>query len=331
MLSTARAEELLTRASKQRILVYGDLMLDRYVHGNVERISPEAPVPVVHVQKETGVAGGSCNVAMNIQKLGGQAVLAGVIGEDTHGEELCDVLRSENIDLAGVHRNPRTQTIVKTRIMADRQQICRVDWEDPDMEQLAEDREFREQVLAQNDACNALIIEDYGKGMVTPNIVRPLLDSAKARNIPSGFDPKDNHAIDCSGVTVATPNRKEAFQAANLSEPAANGEAISSEVKQAGAHLLSAWQPELLLMTLGPQGMALFEQNADPVHVPTRAKEVFDVSGAGDTVIATFILALSGGASFREAAELANTAAGIVVAKLGTATCSPEEILANLN
>ena len=333
-MNTKQAQQLIERFSRQRILVVGDLLLDRYVVGGVHRISPEAPVPVVNVRQEHHVPGGACNVAMNIAALGGTALLAGVTGDDDSGRELCEALQRLDVDTSLVLRDAKTSTIVKTRIMAEQQQICRVDWEDPFLERIADNAAWRAEVLAAIDQATGLVIEDYGKGVVHPNLVRPLLDRSQTLNIPSGFDPKDNHTINCAGVTVATPNRKEALHAAGIREQLTDGEQRplgDDAVLKAGAWLMNHWQPEKLLLTLGAQGMLLFERDQVPEHVPTRAREVYDVSGAGDTVIAVCLLALAAGAGFREAAELANAAAGLVVAKLGTATCSAEELLTALS
>jgi len=329
-LSPERAAELLDAFPRQRVLVVGDLMLDRYVMGRVERISPEAPVPVIHVEEEQTVPGGACNVAANIQALGGQAVLAGVVGNDTHGDELLQLLRGQAVDISGVVRSDDVGTITKTRVLAgrSRQQICRVDREGTGFGTPAERAFFAERL----SACSGVILEDYGKGVITSTVVRSILDRANKIGIPSGFDPKQNREIDCSGVTLIKPNRKEALGFAGFPDTPAPADPMKdSTLLDAAGCLLEQWNPDALLVTLGPGGMLLLENDQDPQHVPTRAREVYDVSGAGDTVIATCITAMAAGATLREAAELANAAAGIVVAKLGTATCTAEELLAEIS
>jgi len=327
-LDRRRFEEILANFAGQRILVVGDLMLDRFIFGEATRISPEAPVPVVHVRREEEMPGGSCNVGMNVRSLGGAAVLCGVIGDDLHGTVLHELLERAGIGCEGIVLEEGGVTIVKTRIIAQRQQVARVDYEDGGV--------FSEEIVGRICAnverlaaeADGIVIEDYGKGVVVQHVVQAAIDSARARDIPVGFDPKDSHELDVRGVTVATPNRKETFDAAGLRDrhlavaPLENGDLLA-----AGQSLLERWGPELLMTTLGADGMLLQSAGAAPRHVPTRAREVFDVSGAGDTVVAATVLALAAGADHYEAAELANFAAGVVVGKLGTATTTPGELL----
>ncbi|MCC5847235.1 MAG: carbohydrate kinase [Verrucomicrobia bacterium] len=330
-LSLSRARALLDRFSNHRVLVVGDLMLDRYVHGRVDRISPEAPVPVVKVVREHCVPGGACNVALNIQALGGRASVCGLVGTCIHAEVLMDQLQKAGVDVRPVTADSGVTTVVKTRILADRQQMLRVDRENADMGDKVDSAEFLAKLDAALEKADGMILEDYGKGVLTPSLVRRALDHAKAQGIPSGYDPKDNHELDVAGVTFATPNRKEAFHVAGMRDRNPEREPLEDDdLLRAAQRLRDMWQPLHLMVTLGPQGMFLLSGEAAPQHVSTRAREVFDVSGAGDTVIATTMLALAAGASFREAAELANAAAGIVVAKVGTATTSPAELLAAL-
>lgn len=327
----SRAVELLNRFVGLEISVVGDLMLDRYIHGQVDRISPEAPVPVVNVLREHCVPGGACNVALNIQALGGKARVCGIVGTCAHGDELLDQLRNSGVNVGPVLRDPSGTTIVKTRILADRQQMLRVDRENRDLQDLVLSPAFTAKVDAATSGVDGVVLEDYGKGVLQQEVVSRVLTAAKGTGIPSGYDPKDNHELDVKGVTFATPNRKEAFHVAGVRDRHPDRPPLEdADLLQAARRLRDVWQPDHLMITLGPQGMLLQSGAEPPVHVSTRAREVFDVSGAGDTVIATATLALSAGASFREAAELANAAAGIVVAKLGTATTSPEELLAAL-
>lgn len=324
-----RAAELLTRFEQQRILVIGDLMLDRYIMGSVSRISPEAPVPVVHVHSEKMVPGGASNVALNIGSLHGKGNVAGLIGEDSDGRDLSDLLASRGVGTGAVLRDAGIQTTVKTRVIAERQQVVRIDWEDSIQFSAESLARFEQKLIAEIALADGVILEDYGKGVINQEVVDVALKAARAKGVPIGLDPKDNHILNVEGITLATPNRKEAFNAAGVNEtrPAAHP-LEDAAILRVGDILLQKWKPQLLMITLGGDGMLLLEQGKKPIHVPTRAREVFDVSGAGDTVIATCVLARAAGASFVEAAEIANYAAGVVVGKLGTATCTPEELLA---
>jgi len=322
---------LLKSFSRQRILVVGDLMLDRYIHGSVSRICPEAPVPVVEVTSESNVPGGASNVAWNIQALGGSAVAGGIIGEDAPGGDLRRLLESRSISTAAVLPVAEARTTVKTRIIAERQQVVRVDWDNQTRTSDAALKDFCRRVEAEAANATGVIIEDYGKGVVQQAVVDTVIRAAKAAKIPTGFDPKDNRELKVNGITVATPNRKEAFHAVGRRETKVVDNPLhDAALMEVGEELLRQWSPRLLLITLGPQGMILFEGGKPPHHVPTRAREVFDVSGAGDTVIASYVLALAAGADGVEAAELSNHAAGVVVGKLGTAVCSPEELIASV-
>lgn len=324
-----RASELLEEFKKRRILVVGDLMIDRYIVGSVSRISPEAPVPVVHVHTEKAVPGGASNVALNVRSLRGLATVAGVIGSDADGRELSVLLDARGVSMAAAVTDTSIRTTVKTRVIAERQQVVRVDWEDRFAYSAGTLGEFEKRLQAEIKNADGVIIEDYGKGVIIQDVVDIVLGAANARKIPVGLDPKENHDLRIDGITLATPNRKEAFNAAGVPESRPESNPLSDEaLLSVGRILLDKWKPELLMITLGAHGMLLLEKGKSPVHVPTRAREVFDVSGAGDTVIATCVLARAAGASFVEAAEIANYAAGVVVGKLGTATCSPEELLA---
>lgn len=323
-----RVRKLMAGFSRRRVLVVGDLMLDRYIHGTVSRISPEAPVPVVHVTREKAVPGGATNVAHNIRALSGKASVAGVVGPDKAGEELLELLRQSGVGLQAIVKLAGHPTIVKTRILAERQQVVRVDWEKRLALNARELARFCAVLRREVARADGVIIEDYGKGLIRQRVVDTVLKTARRRGIPVGLDPKDNEDLNVAGITFATPNRKEAFFAAGREDPGADDKPLRDRaLLEVGRILLRKWQPGLLAITLGPHGMLLLEKGAAPRHVPTRAREVFDVSGAGDTVIATCTLALAAGASFVEAAEIANYAAGVVVGKLGTATSTQEELL----
>ena len=327
-ITSARIQNLLQHFQRQRILVIGDLMLDRYIYGSVTRISPEAPVPVVHVQCEKAMPGGASNVAANIRALGGQTAICGLLGRDPAGRELREILIKDGVITEGILALPELRTTVKTRIIAERQQVCRVDWEEnPRLDEPTLDG-FCKRIAVELKKSTGAILEDYGKGVLQQRVVDTVLAATQQSGLPVGLDPKD-YSLHLAGLTVATPNRKEAFAAAGLPEAPPAAEPLrDAPLLEAGRRLLQKWLPKLLIVTLGPQGMLLLTADAPPHHVPTRAREVFDVSGAGDTVIASCVLALAAGATPIEAVELANYAAGVVVGKIGTATCSPAELVA---
>jgi D-beta-D-heptose 7-phosphate kinase/D-beta-D-heptose 1-phosphate adenosyltransferase len=330
-LTRTRAEELVGGFTSQRILIAGDLMLDRYIYGEVSRISPEAPVPVVRVCREQAMPGGAANVALNIRALGGEAVMAGVVGEDPAGDELCRVLEAGEIDVGGIVRSEERQTTVKTRIIAERQQVVRIDREDPDGLSEPLGAQLHEAATRSSAGASGIILEDYGKGALTQSLVDSILGSAADEGIPVGYDPTAERSLRVDGVTIATPNRKEAFGLSGAPEVAPREDPTADDpLLEVAATLRESWHPRALLITLGSHGMLLVTDDSPPFHVPTHAREVFDVSGAGDTVIATCLLAIASGATPREAAVLANYAAGVVVGKLGTACCSPEDLLVRI-
>ncbi|MBA2435284.1 MAG: carbohydrate kinase [Chthoniobacterales bacterium] len=325
-----RLREILARAAGQRIAVAGDLMLDEFVWGKVGRISPEAPVPVVEVTGESFYPGGAANVARNLREFIQGVSVIGTVGTDHSGRQLLELLREQKIATDLVLEDPNFRTIVKTRIVARNQQVVRVDREEtraPRVEQVAAIAAGLGKLLPQLDA---FIFEDYGKGFLSQDLVRQLSADLKAAGRITTADPNPRWQIDWGKVTAIKPNRSEALDAAGLPptdpvEPPLEDKALLA----AGLRLLSNWNTELLLITLGEQGMMLFERNQPPHHIPTKARQVFDVSGAGDTAIALFTLALCGEASPVEAAEIANHASAVVVAKLGTATVTPAELIAS--
>lgn len=331
MISRARADEVIRRFAGKRVLVVGDLMLDRYVTGEVERISPEAPVPVLQVRHVRVRPGGAANVALNVQCMGGHAIVAGVVGDDAEGVELQALLAAEDISAAGIVVSRNVATTVKTRIMAERQQMLRMDREDLAADPDASVPELCRRIASQIGETNGVVIEDYGKGAITERVAQACVDGAAAASIPSGLDPKDNHALPVSGITLATPNYREACLAAGVKEQRLDvGPELEAHLLGVGQRLRGKWSARLLIITLGSHGMFLLGDDGAPVVIPTRAREVFDVSGAGDTVIAVALLALAGGASEREAASLANYAAGVVVGKVGTAGCTASELLESI-
>ncbi len=330
-ISQKRATALLRKFPRRRVLVVGDLMLDRYVYGSVSRISPEAPVPVVKVVRETSMPGGASNVACNIRTLGGKASVAGMIGKDSAGIELRWLLTHADVDVECAMMFAGASTIVKERIIAERQQVVRVDFERSTAWSPRQSEKFLAMLALELGRVDGVIVEDYGKGAVTQKVVDLVLAAARRRKIPVGLDPKEGHDLNMKGITVATPNRKEAFAIAGMADPGAKDNPLADKaLLKTGEILMEKWAAENLAITLGAQGMFLMTSGKGPRHVPTRAREVFDVSGAGDTVIAACVTALAAGAEFLESAELANIAAGVVVGKLGTASCTPEELLAHM-
>ena len=324
-----RVRELIAAFKDQRILVVGDIMLDRYLYGAVERISPEAPVPILKVTREKRMPGGAANVAANIRALGGKVVLSGMTGADAAGAELLQVLRNAGIDTEGVARMPGITTTVKLRVIAERQQLVRIDWERP-LDVTAQDRrDFARRTSALAKRATGVILEDYSKGVIDQQTVDAVLAAVQRRRTPVGLDPKDNRDLRLAGITLATPNCKEAHICAGLpARSSVPGDPLKDEIlRRAGAILMKQWRPRQLIVTLGAQGMYLVSGRDRPQVIPTRAREVFDVSGAGDTVIAACLLAMASGATPYEAAVLGNYAAGVVVGKLGTASCSPAELI----
>lgn len=318
---------------QSRVAVVGDLILDRYLWGNASRISQEAPVPVVTVSRETEVPGGAANVVNNLLSLGGQAAAFGRIGNDDHGAALCRILAAKGADTTGVLTLEDYPTTVKTRVIANHQQVVRIDYEEttpPTTENLAQlASHLRTEI--ESGHCAALIFEDYAKGLLTADFIQSLVDLAQSRGIPTALDPHPCHAFNVKGLTLMTPNRAEAFGLAGIYyQPTVLPLSSDQPLIKAGQRLRELWQVKYLLITLGPDGMAMFAGDDEPLHIPTRAREVYDVSGAGDTVTATFVLSLLAGATPGEAAEIANHAAGIVVAKVGTLPVEIEELRRSL-
>ncbi|MCE0496641.1 MAG: D-glycero-beta-D-manno-heptose-7-phosphate kinase [Methylacidiphilales bacterium] len=331
--SSARLGDILGAFPKSRILVVGDVMLDEFLWGKVTRISPEAPVPVVEVQRRAAFPGGAANVARSLASLGAQVAIAGVLGNDEPGRQLIDLLEREGIACGGLRATPQRPTTHKMRVCAitrqvhdhleieDQQQIVRVDDEsraplDDESKQWLFNR-LREDIRRHD----AVIIEDYAKGLIDQELVSLVIGEANAQGKIVAIDPSPNNPCQWSGATVLKPNRREAFLAAGL--PYVHDE---ESILNAAAVLQKKHAVLYLLITLGEAGMLLLEQDGKPYRTPTRAREVFDVSGAGDTAIAAFTLALAAGANGVEAAEIANHAAGVVVGKLGTATLTVEEL-----
>lgn len=327
-LTIPRVRQLLERARRARILVVGDLMLDQFLWGRVRRISPEAPVPIVEFERESTMPGGAANVARNLTSLAARCELAGVIGRDSAGRSLRRLLRNEQVACDGLITTSQRPTSVKTRIIAHQQQVVRLDRETcEDLDSPLTVRLFK-QLESLVDTCSAVIVGDYGKGVVTQALLDTLKSRCRTRNVWLSLDPKPIHHLNLGGLSLITPNRKEAFELAGIADTARRSDPLKdASLLRVGEILLSKLQPTLLLITLGDQGMLLCRPNQPPFHIPTVAQEVFDVSGAGDTVIASFTLAIAAGASPIEAAIFSNHAAGVVVGKVGTAVVTPAELL----
>ncbi len=323
-----RVQSILTASQNARVLVVGDLMLDQFVWGNVRRISPEAPVPVVEFERESFMPGGAANVARNLTALRVPTELFGVIGQDENASRLRQLLVEQNVVCNGVLKDRRRPTSVKTRIIAHQQQMARVDRESTaplDEKTLGRLLSSIEETVYQADA---VIIGDYGKGVVTQRMVDELKRICRERGVWLSLDPKPINRLHLTGLSLITPNRKEAFELAGRHDSSRAANPLEDKNLLEVTHdLLARFQPAVLLVTLGDQGMLLCQRGAKPFHIPTVAREVFDVSGAGDTVIATYTMAIAGGASPVEAAIISNHAAGVVVGKLGTATFTEQELL----
>ncbi|MBL9118271.1 MAG: D-glycero-beta-D-manno-heptose-7-phosphate kinase [Verrucomicrobiaceae bacterium] len=308
-----------------RILVVGDVMLDHFVWGNVRRISPEAPVPVVEVVRETLFPGGAANVARNLAEFTQHGLILGRVGADSDAQKLTELMKEEGVGTELLLIHPTLPTISKTRIAARQQQIVRVDREV--IQKLGADEldEVERRVREKLPEIDAIIIEDYGKGFVTQELVDTLVRLASSAGKLLTVDPSPRNPLQWKGASLVKPNRLEAFAAAGMEDTGKDG-----QLKEVGKRLLDKWQVPNVLVTLGEQGMMIFDKDSPetPHHLPTRAREVYDVSGAGDTAIALLTLALSSGMSLHDAAEVANHASGIVVGKLGTATLKPAELLA---
>lgn len=327
---------IINRFDKARILVIGDIILDQYIWGSVERISPEAPVPIIWANRRTYVPGGAANVANNISSLGGQVSLIGVTGRDKNKDILFQELKRRKIGQEGIFVEPKRHTTLKTRVIASHQQVVRVDWEHTDaLPKKVNDRIIRFIEGRINDF-DAIIIEDYGKGVINKYLLDMLLPFARANKKIIAVDPKEEHFQYYRHVTSITPNRKELENAVrNLKvKDTANRFRLNDDklfadkdIDIAAKQVLDYLELDSILVTLGEHGMRLFEKNGRITRIPTVAQEVFDVSGAGDTVIAAFTLALSCQATKLEAAHLANFAAGIVVGKVGTAVTNRIELL----
>lgn len=306
------------------MLVAGDLILDQFIWGSVERISPEAPVPVVQVSNESFRLGGAANVVNNIRSLGGAAIACGVVGIDMAGRRLVEELKEIGASTEGVFAGHEEVTTRKTRIIAHQQQVVRLDREDAaraDGKAAARARLF---LLANLWSADVVVLSDYGKGVITPPLLSAVAAARRHRPFRLVVDPKRANFPYYRGASLMTPNQKEASEASGIDVRDA------ASLRRAGEELLRKWDAEAVLITRGEHGMSLFRPGLPPAHFPTVARHVYDVTGAGDTVIATCALALAAGAPLESAAVLANHAAGIVVGEVGTATVTARQLRADL-
>ena len=312
--------ELLERVASVRLLVIGDAMLDHYIFGDAARLSPEAPVPVVRVERDVLRPGGAANTAVNVRALGATAELAAVVGDDENGRELRRTLEEGAVDVRGLVVAAGRPTTWKGRVIARQQQLVRLDREvDGDIPAELEGKLLAHFADALERA-HGVILSDYGKGTVTARVAAEVIARVRDAGKVVCVDPKENHFGLYKNVTSVTPNHHEAAAAAGIRER------DDAELQRTGAALLEMLGADSVLITWGERGMVLFAADGSTAHIPTRAREVFDVAGAGDTVAATFAAALAAGGSHLAAAQLANFAASVVVAKVGTATATPAEI-----
>ena len=319
-----KLKKIIPGFSDVKILVIGDLILDEFVWGEVSRISPEAPVPVVWVKSESFMPGGAANVANNIASLGAKAYIAGVAGNDERAGILKEGLTEKGINTDGVITDDSRPTTLKTRVVAHHQQVVRIDREKIEGISAGVLDKIIDYVKSVIDEMDAIIIEDYGKGVISAKLLKEVLSIAKKKKKIITVDPKEEHFSYYKGVTAITPNHHEAAQAVGIKAR------DKDSILKIGKTLLKKFNCEGVLVTLGENGMQLFQKNGAITRIPTVAQEVFDVSGAGDTVISAFTLALALGVDMKDAAYVSNIAAGIVVGKVGIAVITQEELLARI-
>ena len=311
---------ILDKLSKAKVLVVGDIMLDRYWWGEVSRISPEAPVPVVRLKKTSLAAGGAANVAVNVAGLGAKPLLFGVVGKDPEADEVRKVLAGLSVSVEYIIESDDRPTTVKTRVIAHSQQVARIDHE-TDTELSSETEQLLSKSITETiPAADAVIISDYAKGLLTDRLLSQIISACADAGKPVLVDPKGKDYTRYRGAAMITPNRREAAEACNLHE---NGDGV---VERAGAKLMADLAIDAVLITQGEEGMTLFRRDRGPVSFATAARDVYDVTGAGDTVIATLATAVAAGADLETATKLANVAAGIVVEQVGTTAIDLAEL-----
>lgn len=327
-MNSNRVAELCHCFKEKRVIVIGDVMLDHYLNGEVGRISPEAPVPVLDFCNETYLPGGAANVARNLASLGAVADLFGVIGHDNAGSVFKKIVRDGGIRLGGLIMERGRPTTVKTRIMAKHQQMMRIDHESRLPLVVASKRRLLRALRHGLKGAAAIIVADYAKGVVDQDMLDEIFVLARNAKVPVCIDPKPNRLLRMKGCALLTPNRKEAFELAGMRDEGAGSNPVCDlGLRSAMGRIQRLYAPGILLVTLGEGGMLVLERGGSPRHLPTVAQAVYDVSGAGDTVIASFALARIAGADAAESATFANIAAGIVVGKLGAASVSPKELI----
>jgi D-beta-D-heptose 7-phosphate kinase/D-beta-D-heptose 1-phosphate adenosyltransferase len=314
--------ELIARFSNVKILIIGDVMLDRYWWGSVSRISPEAPVPVVQLEKTSLAPGGAANVAVNIASLGAIPRLVGIIGDDEEGRFLAGALSKSNISFDLLLTLRERPTTVKTRIVAHNQHVVRIDNEKTSFLTAEEEEKLWASIAGELDEADLILISDYAKGLLSKSLLARLITKAKENHKHILVDPKGKDYTKYSGATLLTPNRREAIEACHFEE-----HQVADDITLAGETLISGLNLEALLITQGENGMTLFRKEKKPVHFQTKARTVYDVTGAGDTVIATLAVAMAAGANLLQAAELSNISAGLVVEEVGTTTINREKLL----
>ena len=317
--------QLLKKITGLRILVIGDVMLDHYVWGDATRISPEAPVPVVDIARDSWTAGGAANVALNIASLGAHCTVAGYIGKDEAGVRLSTILHGKKIST--IATPGEAPTILKTRVLVQHQQLCRLDREAPPTAYQFPAAKAKALLAKEIASCDAVILSDYAKGILSDDLVRRVTEIARAAGKFVALDPKPKRKLAFNGLDLITPNKREALQLAGI-EPLPHTPFPAAEVC---ARLHELYRTKYLVITLGEDGMLLSSDGVCLKTIPTAAREVFDVSGAGDTSLAGLVLALAAGAPLETAAHFANAAAGVVVGKIGTATVTPKELIAYVN
>lgn len=322
-LNKTRVKEIFKNFAGKKIAVIGDIMLDRYFWGSVTRVSPEAPVPVIDLEHETFHLGGAANVASNLNSLGIKSILCGIIGDDNSAEMFEQICKERGIDPSGLYKDSDRPTTVKTRIIGNNQQIVRLDREVRDVINTAGEKHIIS-TLQKNSDIESIIFGDYDKGAISSKLIKDVLKYAKSNNIEVYVDPKFANFFAYKGVTAFKPNKKEAAQALKIEIK------TEEDVKKAGQMLLEKLYCENVLLTLGDKGMMLFESSGNIHHVDTKARLVSDVSGAGDTVIATLAACKSGGANMTEAATIANIAAGYVCGEPGIVSVTKDDILSYL-
>lgn len=327
-MSKQEMESLIESFGKLRLVVIGDVMLDRFIWGNVSRISPEAPVPVVEVNRESVYPGGAANVARNITPFGAKAELIGLIGMDSEGEVLAGALEKNDIGIDHLLIEKEFPTITKTRVIAQHQQVVRIDREKKQALTETAQTLVLNQLRDVVGEVDGIIIEDYGKGLIDDDLVKHVVDIATEGDVIVTVDPNPKNHINWKGVSAIKPNRSEAFHEAGMPDNSAHLAPLEDDdLLEVGGRLMKRWESQYVLITLGEQGMILFSDGNDPYHIPTRAREVYDVSGAGDTAIAVFTMALCAGANALTASDLSNRASGVVVGKLGTAEITKVDLL----